>query len=313
MKSLLNPNLGIVFLFTIIAAIIVFAITYFVRSAKRKTGISFLYMLTGGIVLGVAGIAAKSIDNAFYFYLVWMFWLMLIGTLHTFLSDKLLEWTSNESFGWKLLYSLAVLLAGMAALFSFMQLGGYKLIPSYNFIASSAFFVPVLLVYAFECFLAIPTKVYIQQKPWVYNRNTELQFRQDEVSHFYLIKYRLTPTSGGERIDSLVLRAPGNLKLGDYFNATLEVNKVRQDRYTIETRDRSNKSFGWYFFLADGSSNGRMIDPNKTFIELGFTNPVYYGNASTDQIEDITKQADREGKAYTIICKREHEYKSQLM
>jgi hypothetical protein len=56
-----------------------------------------------------------------------------------------------------------------------------------------------------------------------------------------------------------------------------------------------------------------MIDPNKTFIELGFTNPVYYGNASTDQIEDITKQADREGKAYTIICKREHEYKSQLM
>jgi hypothetical protein len=269
-------------------------------------------MLTGGILIGVAGLFAKMIGNPFYFYLVVLFWLLITGTVHMYLFDRLFEWSRSEPVGWRLLFTLAVVLAGMAGLVSFMQLNGYRDMAMYNLIAAFAFFVPFMLVYSFECYLMIPRKVYIQQKPWVYNKNNELKFRTDDVSHFFLIKYKLTAQTGGERIESLVMRAPGNLKLGDYFNSTLEIDKVKQDRYMIETRDRSNKNFGWFFFLADGSANGRMLDPNKTFLELGFTNQVYYGSASPEQIDNNTRQAEREGKSNIILCKREHEYKSQI-
>lgn len=315
MKSISNfhLNLGVVFIFTISAMALVLLVTYFVPKAKKKTGLSFVYMLTGGILIGVAGIFAKMIGNPFYFYLVVLFWLLITGTVHMYLFDRLFEWSRLEPVGWRLLFTLAVVLAGMAGLVSFMQLNGYKDMATYNLIAALAFFVPFMLVYSFECYLMIPQKVFIQQKPWVYNKDKELEWGDDEVSHFFLVKYKLTAQTGGERIESLVMRASGNLKLGDYFNATLEVYKVKQDRYSIETRDRSNKNFGWFFFLADGSATGRMLDPNKTFLELGFTNQVFYGIASKEQIENINRQAEREGKSNNIICKREYEYKSQIM
>ncbi len=313
MKSLLTPNLGIVFLFTVIAMVLVLLITVFLPSAKRKTGPNFIYLIVAGVLIGSIGILAKHIDNAFYFYLLLLSWYSVLGSLHVILFDKFLVWPSEEKIGWRLLFTLGVVLSSQASLLSFMQLGKYDLMNFYNISASTAFFAPLLLVYAFECYILIPAKVYLEQKPWIYNRTQELVFRNDEVSGFYLIKYRLTPYTGGERFDSLVMRAPNNIKLGDYFNSTLEVQKVRQDRYNIETRDQSNRNCGWFFFLADGSVNGRMLDPNKNLQELGFTKSVFYGHASSEQIDKITNQAVREGKCYTIICKREHEYKSQLV
>jgi len=314
MKSIFNPNVGVIFVFTILAMALVFLITVFVQKAKKKTGLCFTYILIGGIAIGIVGFSAKFIDNAFYYYLVLVFWFLIIGTLHVFLFDKLLEWPRSEAVGWRLLYTFACILAGTAVMLSFMQLTGYKLMPFYNLTAAFSFFIPFMLVYSFECYLAVPQKVFIQQKPWVYNKNTELQFRNDDVSNFFLVKYRLAAQTGGERIESLSMRCPGSIKLGDYFNSTLEVSKVKQNRYNIETRDRSNKNFGWFFFHADGSANGRMLDPNKTLLELGFTNPVYYGNSSSpEQIDEITRVAEHEGKSYIILCKREHEYKSQIM
>ena len=311
MKSFFN-NLGVIFLFTILAMALVFLITIYVDKAKKKMGVCFAYILTAAILVGVAGFSAKFIDNAFYYYLVLLFWFMILGTVHVFLFENYLNWFKDEPVGWRLLFSVAVIFAGLAGLLSMMQISAYKLMPYYNLTAAFAFFIPFMLVYSFECYLMIPKKVFIQQKPWVYNKNIELQFRNDDVSRFFLVKYRLAAQTGGERIESLSMRCPGSIKLGDYFNSTLEISKVKQNRYSIETRDRSNKNFGWFFFLADGSANGRMLDPNKTLHELGFTNPVFYGNSSPEQIEEITKQAEREGKSYIIICKREHEYKSQI-
>ncbi len=313
MKSIINPNMGVIFLFTMFAMVFVLILTYFVPKAKKETGLNFLYLLVGGVSIGICGLVAKSIDNAFYFYLVVLYWFLFTGTIHMFLFERILGWPKNELVGWRLLFSLAIVFAGIAGLLSFMQVSGYRFMPMYNIVAAFAFFVPFMLVYSFECYLLIPAKIFIQQKPWVYNRNSELQFRNDDVSNFFLVKYRLTAQPDGERIESLPMRSPNNIKLGDYFNSTLENYKVKQDRYSIETRDRGNKNYGWYFFLADGSMNGRMLDPNKTFLELGFTNLVFYGNSSPDQIEDTTRQAEREGKSYVIICKREQEYKSQII
>lgn len=313
MNSLLTPNLGIIFLFTVLAMVIVLLITVLLPAAKRKTGLNFVYLLIAGILIGSIGILARHIDNAFYFYLVLLFWYSVFGSVHVILFDKILEWPSGEKIGWRLLYTFSIVLSSLASLLSFMQLGKYDFMNFYNISASTVFFVPLLLVFSFECYLLIPAKVFLEQKPWIYNRTQELIFRNDEVSGFYLIKYRLTPYTGGDRFDSLVMRAPNNIKLGDYFNSTLEVQKVRQGHYSIESRDQSNKSYGWFFFLADGSVNGRMLDPNKNMQELGFTKSVFYGHASSEQIDKITKQAEQEGKCYTIICKREHEYKSQLV
>lgn len=314
MKSLLTTSpIPFIFLFTIVALVLVLLLTFYVEKAKKKTGLNFIYMLVSGIFIGIVGIRASAINNPFYFYMVVLCWNLISGTIHFFLSDKILGWTKNAAIGWRLVFSLAIVSAGFAGLLTFMQLVDYEFLVLYNFSAVLTFFIPLTLVYAIECYLLIPQKVFLQQKPWIYNRSNDLVFKSDEISHFFLIKYRLAVQTGGESIESLSMRAPGNIKLGDYFNSTLEVYKVTQGRHSIETRDRSNNSLGWFFFLSDGSATGRMLDPNKTFIELGFTNPVYFGNSNPEVIETITKQAEVEGKNFTVICTRELEYKSQLM
>ena len=92
------------------------------------------------------------------------------------------------------------------------------------------------------------------------------------------------------------MRAQGTTKLGDYFNATLECSKVtHQGRYNIQVRDQSNNYLGWYFFLSDGKSAGKLLDPNKTFLDLGFTTQVFFWKFFySEEAEEITTQADRE-------------------
>jgi hypothetical protein len=302
-----------ILLCTILALIAVLILTFYVQAAKSKTGLNLLYMLVGGVFIGLVGLRASAINNPFFLYMVIMIWNLIAGTIHVFLSGKILEWPKNEHFGWNLLFGFAIVLTGFASTLMFMKLFDYDFFLEYNMTAILTFFIPVLFVVALDSYTAIPGKVYLAQKPWIYNRGEVPQFKGNEISHFYIIKYRLTTQAQGEQIESLPMRAPGNMKLGDYFNATLEVYKVSQGRYTIEVRDRSNNNLGWFFFLAEGSAKPRMLDPNRSFIELGFTNPVYFGNSSPEEVENLTMQADKERKSYTIICKRELEYKSQLI
>jgi hypothetical protein len=306
--------LGII-IFTILALVMVLVLTFKVEKAKKKAGLNFVYMFVGGLFLGFVGIRAKAIDNLFFFYMVVLFWNLIAGTIHIFLADRILEWTKTEHIGWRLLYSLAIVLTGFAVLLTFMEVNDYtsNYWRFYNLSAVFTFFIPMGILYCIESYMLIPQKVFLRQKPWIYNRSQNLQFKSDEISHFFIIKYKLTAQTGAEVIESLPMRAPGNIKLGDYFNSTLEVNKVTQGRYTVETRDSSNNSYGWFFFLSEGNSNdAKMIDPNKTFLELGFTNSVYFSDSNPDAIEAVTRQAEGDNKCYTISCKREIEYKSQL-
>jgi len=313
MKSI--PTSGaipLIFVFTIIALGLVLLLTFKVEQAKKKTGLSFLYLLIGGFFIGLAGIRATALDNPFYLYMVILCWSLIAGIIHIYLSDRVLVWTEQAAIGWKLVYSAALVSAGIAAMMGFMQLMGYDFLLWYNLSAMLTFFIPMMIIYSIECYLKIPRKVFIQQKPWVYFRSGDLRFKTDEISHFFILKYKLSTRPGEEPIDSLPMLAPGNIKLGDYFNATLEVNKVTQGQYAIEVRDNTNNAYGWFFFLSSGSGQEKMLDPNKTFLDLGFTNPVYFSDSNPEMIESITRQAEREGKCYLIHCRRESEYKSQL-
>jgi hypothetical protein len=314
MRSLLSQNsIPAILIFTVISLLMVLAITFYVAQAKKKAGLNILYLLLSAIFIGIIGIRATAINNPFYFYIVIMVWNLLFGLIHVFLSKKILVWPGEEAIGWRLLFAVATVIAGFAGLLTFMQFVDYDFLVLYNLSAIMTFLIPTLIQYAYETFLNIPQKIFLAIKPWIYNRGGELRFKSDEISHFFLIKYRLSVVTGGEIIDSAPMRAPGNLRLGDYFNATLEGYKVTRGTHTIEVRDLSNKNLSWFFFLHDGKSPDRMLDPNKTFIECGLTDPVYFGNSGPDEIEAITDKADSEGKSVTILCKRELEYKSQLL
>jgi len=309
-KSSLAP----IFLFTIIALILILIITFYVEGAKKKTGLNIIYLMVAGLFIGIVGLRAHALNNPFYVYMVVLIWNLIFGVLHIFLSGKILEWPKTEPFGWKLLFAAAIVITGFAGLLTFMKMVHYDFNNvGYNLSAVLTFFIPLLFVYAFECYTQIPAKLYFTQKSWIYNKNTELQFRADEISHFFIIKFKLTVQVGGETIISLPMRAPGNIKLGDYFNSTLECYKVTRGTYSIEVRDHSNNYLGWYFSFAEGKNAGKLLDPNKTLLECGLTSPVYFGTAGTEEIESITNQADGEGKSYLINCLREAEYKSQLL
>jgi hypothetical protein len=313
MKSIpTSSSIPLIFVFTILALVLVLILTFKVEQAKKKTGVSFVYLLFAGIFIGLVGLRAVALNNPFYLYMVILFWSLLAGIIHVLISDRVLVWTKSTAFGWRIMYAIALIFSGIAAMMGFMQLMGYDFMILYNLSATLTFLIPLTLIFSIDCYLQIPQKVFIQQKPWIYYRSSDLQFKSDEISHFFIIKYHLTSQTGGEVIESLPMRAPGNIKLGDYFNSTLEVNKVSQGRYSVEVRDRTNNSYGWFFFLSDRSNQEKMLDPNKTFLELGFTNPVYFGDSNPEVIETITRQAEREGKFFLITCKREPEYKSQL-
>ncbi|HNY01369.1 MAG TPA: TssN family type VI secretion system protein [Bacteroidales bacterium] len=311
-----NPyNLAPILIFSILGLGLILVISFFVPAAKKKTGLNTIYILIGSILLGLPGLRAGAINHLWYFYLVIMIWNFIMGSLHLFLSGKILGWPKTEPVGWRFLFALAIVLIGYTALMTFMGIGGYKL-PSffvwYYLSAVLTFFIPLSFLYAIECFQAIPERIYLQQ-PWIYKQGSELEWDPNQVSHFVLVRYKLAPQTGSPMIESLPMIAPQDLRLGDYFNSTLEYDKVTQGQYDIEVRDRSNNSLGWYFFLADGSATGRFLDPNRTFLELGMKNLVFFGQANPDEMQSLKAKFDREGKTYTIICKREHEYKSQLL
>jgi hypothetical protein len=314
MKNLFtNHSYPAILIFIAIALVIVLIITYYVEKAKRKTGLNLIYLFIGGLFIGIVGIRSEALGNPFYFYLVVLTWNLISGFIHIYLSGKILIWPKTESFGWRLLFALAVVLSGIAGLLIFMKLAGYDMYwQYYNFSAVLTFFIPLLVIYAYECYTIIPRKLYLP-KPWIYKRNNEIRFRSDQINHFLIIKYRLQlQMNSNAFVDSLPMRAPENIKLGDYFDSTLEIRKVSQGK-PIDLKDDSNNYFGWYFFLSDQRTADRLLDPNKTFHECGLTNTVYFGNPSAEEIENITYKADREAKSYLIICKRELEYKAELL
>jgi hypothetical protein len=297
---------------TVLAMILVLIITFYVESAKKKMGANLIYLFISGIFLGIVGIRANTwLGNIFYVYLVVLIWNLIAGILHIFLSKKILEWPATEPIGWRFLYALAIVFVGFSMLLTFMAIDKYSYKNWYNISAVLTFFIPLFLVYAYECYLLIPPRIYLPQKPWMYFKSSTLSIDPSEV--IVILKYRLTSETGKEVIDSQPMRAPASIKLGDFFNATLECYKVTQGRHNIEVRDRSNNYLGWFFFLSDGRTVGKILDPNKSLIELGFTNTHVFGPSTIEEIEYVTNQKDREGQSYIIVCKREHEYKSQLM
>ena len=314
MKPFSNPlNLPIILLFTIIGLMLILIITFFVENAKKKTSLNLLYVLVAGIFLGLVGIRTSGINNLFYFYLIILIWNLIAGSLHVFLSGKFLEWPKSEPMGWRFLFELAIVMIGFSVMLSFMKLFSYQMPSDFVFYYLSAvltFFIPLTLVYVFECYSAIPTRIFLQH-PWIYHKGPELEWDQNQ--DFVIIKYKLTTQKGGSMIESLPMNAPQDLRLGDFFNSTLEYFKVTQDRYEIEVRDRSNNPLGWYFFIDDGSPMGKFIDPNKTFLELGFKNNFRFGQVDENEMQNITNRYISQGKSYTIICKREKEHKSQLL
>ncbi len=311
-----NPlNLPLILIFSILGLLLMLLITFRLPSAKKKTSQNLIYLLVGGILLGIVGLAADEINNLYLFYILVMVWNLILGGVHYYLSGKLLEWPKNEPIGWSILLSLATVLIGYSALLSFIKMGDWRL-PNYfvfyHMSATLTFLIPLFLMFAIECYLAIPEKIFLQ-KPWIYRQGGELEWDPNQVTQFILLRYQLAPQTGSQPIESLPMIAPQDFRLGDYFNSTLEYYKVTQDQYDIEVRDRSNIPLGWYFFLSDGSPTGRFLDPNKTFVELGLKNVIYFGMSNESEMQQIINRHDREGKSYMIICKREAEYKAQIL
>ena len=316
MKTFSNPfNLTITLIFAIIGLLLILLITFFVANAKKKTSLNAIYVLVGGILIGIVGLRASAINNLFYFYMIIMIWNLITGGLHVYLSGKFLEWPKTEPVGWSFLFALAIVLIGYSMMLTFMKIFPWQLPPVFIIYYLSAvltFFIPLSMVFAIECYQAIPERIYLQQA-WIYRKGPELEWEPNQVSHFVVVRYQLTSKTGGKTIESFPMIAPQDFRLGDYFNSTLEYSSVTQNQYDIEVRDHSNVPLGWYFFLADGSSTGRFLDPNKTFLELGLKNLLFLGQSNEEDIENLKSRHDREGKSYTIICIREHEYKSQLL
>lgn len=311
-----NPlNLPLILIFLILGLLVMLLITFRLPSAKKKTSQNLIYVMVAGILLGIVGLAADTINNLYLFYIVMMIWTLVMGAVHFYLSGKLLVWPKNEPIGWSILLALAIVLIGYSALLSFFKMGDWRL-PNYfvfyHMSATLTFFIPLLLMFAVECYLAIPEKIFLQ-KPWIYRQGGELEWDPNQVSQFILLRYQLSPQSGGPNIESLPMIAPQDSTLGDYFNSTLEYYKVTQDQYDIEVRDHSNIPLGWYFFLSDGSPTGRFLDPNRTFLELGLKNIINLGMSNESEMQQIINRHDREGKSYLIVCKREAEYKAQIL
>ena len=269
MKTFSNPfNLTITLLFAIIGLLIMLLITFFVANAKKKTSLNVIYVLVGGIFIGIVGLRAAAINNIFYFYMIIMFWNLFAGILHVYFSGKFLEWPKTEPVGWSVLFALAVVMIGYSMMFTLMKIFPWQLPQIFVWYYLSAvltFFIPLTMVFAIECYQSIPARIYLQQA-WIYKKGPELEWDPNVVSHFVLVRYKLTTQTGGQTIESLPMIAPQDHRLGDYFNSTIEYFKVTQDQYNIEVRDRSNNSLGWYFILADGSSSRRFRTRIKPFL-----------------------------------------------
>lgn len=246
------------------------------RLPKVKLKVLILYLLLGGICLGLPGFLGVS-GNMFtpYWYLFAMFTYLLLGIGHVNLLHKYFN-DSSVSQGYMIFFESLVSI-------TCMMLGGYLFHLLFNWVSPykgysvmaatsiSIFIVPLCFYYTYLQFINIPFDIY---KTWQPPRGAEaVDFEKVKFDHLLVLNLELTKTIEDGKQSSINAKAPSNgVSFGQWFYRAIDDYNYKYPNSTIHLSDTKGEDYSWIFYTKKSLFHFRKyIDFDKTILENNIT------------------------------------------
>lgn len=252
-----------------------------------------LYLLIGGILLGLPGVFGFA-GNTFnpYWYLIASILYFLLGWIHLNQIGKRFQ-AQDVSTGLLLLFELTItvftLLFGVL-LFTYLfdwlsPFRGYALLSAS---CSLTFLIPLLFSYSYVQFLKIPFSIY---KAWNYDKNKQLiDFDGFDLNKLMVVTLELSKNGGdGNQFRIKAKTLLTGITYGDWFQKVLEDYNFKNATNAIELCNEEGVYYTWIFYVK------RSLFHFRHYIDFDL---------------DMAQNSIRENDV--IICKRVIEYKQHI-
>lgn len=251
------------------------------KDALLSTKALIAFVLIGSLVIALPGVA--TLLGPGYIPLIYIYiQIIYIGIGYIYMT-KVTSYFSGEdewyNKGMILLCTLAILCLG-SYLFSlvFNYLGEF----SYGLMASTAtytFILPLLVKWAYNALLEIPTEIF---KIWKYNPHyREPDFTSETIDIIRLLEVELSKTPDDQNLIKVKAKAPVMFTFGDWFQMFIHDYNQKYLENPIHYKSNDGELYSWIFYIKPSvSMSKKYIDHEVSIAENG--------------IEE----------KYTIICKR---------
>ncbi len=203
-----------------------------------------------------------------------------LGTLHVFLSIKLLPWYSEQTFGMQLIFIICILLFG----YLFFNLSfTFFVDPAVGFVWYLSllwFIVPVLLDRTITKLLEVPTKEY---KSWTYPLNVTIDDPSDqEMENPVVISFVFKKNAGDRESTTFRAKAPLAMSLGRLFYFFINDYNSRHPEASVSFVNENNAPYSWIFFKI----NNKLL---RLKTALDPENSIYNNNIKENDVLICTR------------------------
>ncbi|GAA4395406.1 hypothetical protein GCM10023187_02240 [Nibrella viscosa] len=220
-----------------------------------------------GIVLLLGGISwLGTLDTASFqtYYLLAQALALGVGILHVWLGERFGYLTYDLLFLRNVLPAFLLMLAGMIVSLVLYQFTGH-LADRWTFVTSLIpFLIPVLVVLAYQYFLAIPAADY---KKWYYPINGDMpDIDLIDLSKILVIQFEFLKTPEDRHDTNFKAKAPVAMSLGDLFLVFINDYNERTPASQIVFTHDTGQPYGWVFSKkAAWWQRPRFLDPELNF------------------------------------------------
>jgi len=236
-----------------------------VTDAAQKKKPLVLYLLAGGILIGLTGILGlfKFTELPIWAFIMAEVWLLIVGIFHVWLFEKAIP-LENKNTG-KILFTLALCCFGYGLIFLFYKIFLKDPFPRICLLPAFFFVTPVFVMIAFQHFIKIPAKIF---KAWDFPPPGTLSDPNDaEMSDPIIVNFEIRK----HITDSHTVfkaKAPKDMELGRlFYYFIMDYNSRHSDNPILINHD-NQKLFKWSFHTTPGILSGKIhLDPEASISE----------------------------------------------
>ncbi len=247
-----------------VAALIVY---YYINKGKvaisnKRMIYTFLSFSIAMTLTGFTGFIGTIDSNFWWFILLQLFFLGL-GILITYLFKR----NFFGEFKYKAVSEISLLIinsvfgvVGFTLLFDYCSKGDFGLSYAASIIT---FCIPYFFTLTFEILASIPQEIF---KVWYLNEDRdEPDFDRINVNRIYLLELELFKNVNKTDVTNLKLKAPLEMKFGDWFQSIIMNYNQRFDDDPIQYSYLDQSSMGWIFHTKPSFFKAKnYIDPDMS-------------------------------------------------
>jgi hypothetical protein len=218
-------------------------------SFKPYSRATILYLLAYGAAFALLGfgIGLGWFTSYLQYYIFFQLIATGLGSLHLYTMNRLLKWTSSNTFWPELLLTLVITLLGaLCFVMTYRVLNREGL--EVSMASAVLFFIPPFFVYrAFTAAIAIPPKILRQ---WFYpiHQHGLLEPDETKLKNLLVISFEFQKNKGDKYFTNFRAKAPVDMEFGELFYYFINDYNERHPNSVINYKTNTGEPDGWIFY-----------------------------------------------------------------